>query len=145
LRFHVPARPETAGKGPLSITMKFDKTTLAVRDRVTVTATVVNQSPQPAPMVILDLPIPAGFALDGDDFATAAEAGTIARRQVTARSVIVYLRELAPGKPLVLSYVLRATTPVKVAVPPARAYEYYDPDKHTASGPGQLVVTAGGA
>jgi len=145
LRFHVPERPGVAGKGPLSITMQFDKTTLVVRDRVMATATVVNRAPQPAPMVILDLPIPAGFALDGDDFLPMAQSGVIARYQVTARSVVVYLRELTPGKPLVLTYHLRATTAVKVAVPPARAYEYYDPDKHTASGPGQLVVTAGGA
>ena len=70
-------------------------------------------------------------------------AGTIARYQVTARSVVVYLRELAPGRPLVLSYRLRATTPVKIAVPPARAYQYYNPDNQAASAPAQLVVTAG--
>ena len=27
---------------------------------------------------------------------------------------------------------------VKVSVPPARAYEYYDPDKQGKSGPGKL-------
>jgi uncharacterized protein YfaS (alpha-2-macroglobulin family) len=80
--------------------------------------------------------------VEGDDFARMVEAGTIARYQVTASSAIVYLRELTPAKPLVLRYHLRATMPVRVAVPPARAYEYYNPDNRTASGSSQFIVAA---
>jgi len=36
---------------------------------------------------------------------------------------------------------LRATMPAKVTVPPARAYEYYDPDKQGRSTSAQLTVT----
>jgi uncharacterized protein YfaS (alpha-2-macroglobulin family) len=143
LRFHVPETKPPTDKEPLSIKIEYDKTTLAVRDVVTATTTVANRMAQPAPMVILDLPIPAGFAVEGDDFSKMLEAGTIARYQVTARSVIVYLRELSPGKPLSLSYRLKATMPVQVAVPPARAYEYYNPDNHAISAPSRLVVATG--
>ena len=50
-------------------------------------------------MVILDLPIPAGFAIDADDLAGLVKAGSIAKFQLTARSAIVYLRNLKPGAP----------------------------------------------
>jgi hypothetical protein len=142
LWFHVPERQEAARKEPLAIKMSYDKTALSVQDVVNATATVENHMRETAPMVILDLPIPAGFAVEGDDFARMVEAGTIARYQVTASSAIVYLRELTPAKPLVLRYHLRATMPVRVAVPPARAYEYYNPDNRTASGSSQFIVAA---
>ena len=48
--------------------------------------------------------------------------------------MIVYLRVLAPRTPLVISYRLRATMPVKIHAQPARVYEYYDPDVHAHSG-----------
>lgn len=63
-------------------------------------------------------------------------------RPFTPRSVIVYLRALPPGKPgLALRYQLRATMPVKLTVPPARVYEYYDPDKHGSSPATRITVT----
>ena len=92
-------------------------------------------------MVILDLPIPAGFAVEPDDFSRHLVDGTIAKYQVTPRSVIVYLRQLLPKEPLVLRYRLRATMPVKITAPGARAYEYYDPDKEATSPAVRLTVT----
>ncbi len=81
---------------------------------------------QTASMVMVDLPVPAGFAPVTDDFVTIQEMGTVAKYQLTGRSVLVYLRGLDPRKPLTLTYRLRATMPVDVAVPPARVGEYYD-------------------
>ena len=66
---------------------------------MTAVATVVNNRPESAPMVILDLPIPAGFAIDADDLSAAVKAGTIAKFQLTPRAAIVYLRDLKPGAP----------------------------------------------
>ena len=107
---------------------------------MTAVASVVNNRPEPAPMVILDLPIPAGFAIDADDLAGLVKAGSIAKFQLTARSAIVYLRDLKPGAPLTLRYRLRATMPVKLTVPPARAYEYYDPAREGSSPTVRLTV-----
>jgi len=107
---------------------------------VTATATIANRLPVPSPMVILDLPIPAGFAPEAEDWAGLAKNGTIAKYQQTPRSMIVYLRQLAPGKPLELRYRLRATMPVKVSSGSARVYEYYDPDKQAAAPPVSLTV-----
>ena len=94
-----------------------------------------------APMVILDLPIPGGFAASASDFDAMVRDGHIAKRQITPRSIIVYLRELAPAKPLTLEYGLRATMPVRLTVPPASAYEYYDPDTRASSQPARLIVS----
>jgi len=59
---------------------------------------------------------------------------------MNARTVIVYLRALEPGKPL--EYGLRATLPVKVTVPAARVYEYYDPQKQGRGAEMKMTVKA---
>ena len=65
----------------------------------------------------------------------------IARYQITPRKAIVYLRELRAGDTLKLRYRLKATMPVKVAVPPVQAYHYYDPDQRGMGGQSQLEAT----
>jgi hypothetical protein len=143
-RYHEPETVDHPGASaePLSIRLDYDRTTIALDETVTVVASVANNRPEPAPMVILDLPIPAGFAIDADELAGLVKAGSIAKFQVTARSAIVYLRDLKPGGPLTLRYHLRATMPVKLTVPPARAYEYYDPSRQGASSTVRLLVGA---
>jgi uncharacterized protein YfaS (alpha-2-macroglobulin family) len=96
---------------------------------------------QTSPMVMVELPIPPSFAVDTETFAKLQEAGTIARYQMTGRSVLVYLRGLDAGKSLELQYTLRATLPANVAVPSARAYEYYDPAKQAHSLAARLTVS----
>lgn len=132
-RYHVPGAVEHTPREPLTISIAYDRTKLQVGEQITARARVVNTMPQTAPMVMVDLPIPAGFAPVTDDFVTLQELGTIAKYQMTGRSVLVYLRGLDPKKPLTLTYKLRATMPVDVAVPPARVWEYYDTDKQGQS------------
>ena len=142
LAYHVPGAEHQRGPEPLSIQLVYDKTTLAVDDRVKATATVRNQMTGAAPMVILDLPIPAGFALEVDDLGTLRSSAKIAKYQMTARSAIVYLRAIEPSDRLELAYHLRATMPVKVTAPPARAYEYYNPDCQAMTAPVPILVSA---
>jgi hypothetical protein len=147
-RYHEPEpdRPREDRTEPLSIRLEYDRSALAVDENISATATVVNNRRESAPMVILDLPIPAGFAIDADELAAAVKAGTIAKFQTTARAAIVYLRDLGPGESLTVSYHLRATIPVKLTVPSAKAYEYYDPTRRGSSRPARLEVNekAGG-
>jgi uncharacterized protein YfaS (alpha-2-macroglobulin family) len=109
---------------------------------VIATATVTNRMATTAPMVILDLPIPAGFEITADQLAELVGSKKIEKYQIGARKAVVYLRGLEPNKPLVLRYDLRAKTPVKVSVPAARVYEYYNPDKQAVSATRQMTVTA---
>src|SRR5437899_2090289 len=85
-------------------------------------------------------PGPPGVAVDADDLAGLASKAIIAKYQLNPRSAVVYLRNLEPGEPLILRYHLTATMPVKVTVPGARAYEYYDTDKQGFSKPAKLTV-----
>ena len=145
LAYHVPGAAPPEPDEPLAIRLDFDRTDLSVDDTVAATATIVNRMPKAAPMVIVDLPVPGGFAAEAQDFRSLVDRGVIARYQITPRNVLVYLRELAPNQPLTLPYRLRATLPVQVAVPPARVYEYYDPDRSAASAPFRLTVRPPGA
>jgi uncharacterized protein YfaS (alpha-2-macroglobulin family) len=138
-RYHIPgAKAEKAEA--LTIDLAYDRTELDVGRTVRATATVTNRMTTAAPMVIVDLPIPGGFAIESEDLAALVKAEKIAKYQVTARQAIVYLRGLAPGKPLKLEYRLKATMPVKVTVAPARVYEYYDTDKQGHSAGARLTA-----
>ena len=138
---HVPASAnEAKSQEPLSIVIDYDRASLKVDQSVQATARIVNHLSDTVPMVIVDLPIPGGFAVERSDFERLVRSGTIAKHQLTPRSVIVYLRQLPPGEPLRLSYSLRATMPVKVTAPAGRVYAYYDPGKKGSSLPTLLTV-----
>ena len=145
LRYHVPGQEVApADGGALAIDVAYDRGELASGDLLAATATVSNRTPEPLPMVILDLPIPAGFAIERDDLAALVKEGTIAKFQVQSTSAIVYLRALQVGEPLVIKYRLRATMPVRAAIPAATAYEYYDPAKRAASQSATITVREAG-
>jgi uncharacterized protein YfaS (alpha-2-macroglobulin family) len=140
-RYHAPESEKPVAREPLAIAIDYDRTDLAVGDTVKATATVVNQMDKVAPMVLLDLPIPAGFSLDTEELAKLVTDQKIEKFQVNARSAIVYLRGLEPAKPLKLTYTLRAKMPVQVAVPAARVYEYYDTEKQGRGRPARMSAT----
>jgi anti-sigma factor RsiW len=140
-RYHVPDARQPEKAEPLKMELAYDRTELRVEDTVRATATVTNRMAQASPMVILDLPVPAGFAIDPDDFAALVKEKKIEKYQAGGRAVVVYLRGLDAGQSLTVKYGLRATMPVKVSVPPARAYEYYDADKQGTSAAARLTVT----
>jgi len=123
---------------PLSVDISYDRERLDVDDTVTATATVINNMDEAAPMVILNLPIPGGFVIDPGELDELVGSQKIAKYQITARQAIVYLRRLDPGHSLELRYRLRATMPVKVTVPDAQVYEYYDPGKRGKGGATRL-------
>ena len=125
---------------PLHITMRYDQDAVQVGQILHAGATVINRMSRTAPMVIVDLPIPGGFTADPSDFQKLRDAGRIAKYQLTPRSVIVYLRGLEPGKPLQLNYNLRAESSADVTAPPARVYEYYNPDRNSQSSPKRLTI-----
>ncbi len=140
---HVPEANDVPPEaGPLSIDVTYDRSNLQVNESVTATAKVTNNMDVVAPMVILDLPIPAGFKIDTAELSRLQTAGKIAKFQINARSAVVYLRGLASGATLELQYKLEATMPVKVQAPAATIYEYYNPDRRGQSRTASLQVRA---
>lgn len=141
LRYHVPQFDNQSDSPPLSITIAYDRTQLSVDESVTATATLTNNRSVPAPMVVADLPIPPGFSIDPQDFRKLQRSGKIAKFQQTARSIVVYLRQLPTAVPLRLQYRLKAVFPVKLSVPAGTVYEYYNEDIRADSSPASLTVS----
>ncbi|MGL4552257.1 MAG: MG2 domain-containing protein, partial [Gemmataceae bacterium] len=110
-----------AEKGPLSIDLAYDRTTLSVNETVRATATVTNHQAEAAPMVMVELPVPPGFDAEGFEALVASKA--VARFQVRPRSVLVYLIGLEAGKTLKLKYTLRARLAVRAEAGPGMVYE----------------------
>ena len=126
---------------PLTILIDYDRTELNVDQTVAATVTATNNMEKAAPMVMLDLPIPGGFAAVSEDFDKLVQQGQIAKYEITPRQVLVYLLGLQPSESIDLQYQLKATMPVKVSVPPAAVYEYYNPKTRGQSDLVELVVT----
>ena len=141
-RYNEPDAGPAGRKDALSVDLRYDRTELAVGEWVRATARV-GTAEGTAPMVMVELPVPAGFAASADDFAGLVGPGKrIAKVQIRAGSVLLYLTGLDAGQPLTVAYRLRATMPANVAAAGARAYEYYDPDKRGSSPATRLTVKA---
>jgi uncharacterized protein YfaS (alpha-2-macroglobulin family) len=133
LRYYLPEPPK-AGGGWLGVDLKFGRNELRLNEVVPVKATVRNLKAEPAAMVMLELPLPPGFAaVDlAADLAPLQQQGRIARYQVQSGKVLLYLTELRRDKPLEVNYRLQALMPLRVQAPGARAYEYYAPEREAA-------------
>ncbi len=94
-------------------------------------------------MVMVDLPIPAGFVVQREPLEKLVQNRVIEKYEVTSQQLIVYLRELRPDREVKITYQLQATMPVEVNVSGATVYEYYDPEKRARSNNVQLQVLPG--
>ena len=78
-----------------------------------VTATVKNNRKGTAKMVIVDLGLPPGFTLMADELEKLVKNQTIEKYSTTGRQIIVYLREVKHGEPVVIRYQLLAKYPLR--------------------------------
>jgi alpha-2-macroglobulin-like protein len=129
----------------VSIRVDYDRTQLAVEDILTATATVTSNRPGLAKMIIIDLGLPPGFTLLPDQLNRMVESKDIEKYSTTGRQVIIYLRELAQGKPVTVKYQLMAKYPLKAKTAKAVVYEYYNPDVRAETAPVELVVSKAAA
>ena len=142
-RYYIPhpKMPVLHRAEPMSINVEYDRTQLAAKDIINVTATVTNNRPGRAKMVIVDLGLPPGFALLPDKLNSLVEDKVIEKYSTTGRQIIVYLREVDRGKPVVIRYQLLAKFPLKAKTPKSVVYEYYDPDVRSETVPIELEVS----
>ncbi len=140
-RFFLPRQGVTPEiQEPMSIKLNYDRTELKTSDILNVAATIRNNRPGTAKMVIVDLAIPPGFTLIEDQLRKLVENGTIEKYSTTARQIIVYLREIKHNQPVELSYQLLAKFPLKAQTPASAVYEYYNPKIRAETRPLQLTV-----
>ncbi len=131
---------------PLSITVAYDRTHLAQNDIATATATVQNNLPKSANMVMVDLGIPPEFDLLSEDLQNYIEksagqkSGRLEKFSLTATQAILYFDSIAPGDVVTLQFRLRAKYPIRARTFQSRVYEYYDPEVNSVARPVQLEV-----
>ncbi len=139
-RFYEPHPLEPIPVEPIHIGLKYDRTQLETNDIVTVTATVRNNRPGAARMVVVDLGLPPGFTLKPQKLEKMVENGRIEKFSVTGRQIIVYLRELVDNDPIEIKYQLLAKYPLKAKTPASAVYEYYNPKIRANVKPIELTV-----
>jgi len=131
---------------PLSIDVAYDRTHLAQDDIATATATIKNNLPKAANMVMVDLGIPPGFDLlaedlqDYQDKTAGQKSGRLEKFSLTATQAILYFDAFAPGDTVKLRFRLRAKYPIRAKTFQSRVYEYYDPEVSSVARPVQLEV-----
>ncbi len=132
--------PETEQESPISIETKFDKTKLARNDRMRCDVTLRYTGPG-AFMVIADLGIPPGFAVETEAFDKLVAAKRIDKYAVSGRQVTLYFGAIKKDEEITFSYDLRAKYPVVAKSPRAHAYEYYSPGKYAMAKPQSVEVS----
>ena len=131
---------------PLSISVNYDRTKLAQDDIVTATATMRNNLPKTANMVMVDLGIPPGFDLLSEDLqeyqdkSSSMKSGRLEKFNQTATQAILYFNALAAGEKVQVKFRLQAKYPIRARTFQSRVYEYYDPDVGSVARPVVLEV-----
>ena len=143
--YFVPWEQKPAAE-PLSISVKYDRASLAEDEIATATATVKNNLGKQANMIMVDLGIPPGFDLLGEDLqsyqenSAAKASGKLEKFSLTATQAILYFDSIAAGDTVTLKFRLRAKYPIRARSFASRVYEYYDPDVNAVARPQQLEV-----
>jgi hypothetical protein len=146
-RYFVPWDEKPAHEA-LAIDVAYDRARLAQDDIATATATIRNNLPQAANMVMVDLGIPPGFDLLSEDLQAYQEksaglkSGRLEKFSLTATQAILYFDSFAPHDTVTLRFRLRAKYPIRARTFQSRVYEYYDPDVNAVARPVQLEVRA---
>ena len=65
----------------------------------------------------------------------------IQKYNLTPRQIIIYLDEVSAGKPVELSYSLKAKYPIKAQVRASRVYEYYNTMDEAVEEPFKMEVS----
>jgi len=140
-RHFEPHRREVTKERPvLEVDVAYDRTKLSTADLLRATATMRYNGKTPTYMVIVDLPIPPGFTVDGGEFAELVAVKKVQKFSVTARQVTLYLGDVKAGDEHRFVYSLRPKYPIKAKTPPAVVYEYNTPTNRATTRPVELVV-----
>jgi uncharacterized protein YfaS (alpha-2-macroglobulin family) len=137
---------EKPAEEAMSIDVAYDRTHLAQDDVATATATIRNNLPKTANMVMVDLGIAPGFDLLSEDVQAYVEksrgmkSGRLEKFSMMATQAILYFDSVAAGDTVKLRFRLRAKYPIRARTFESRVYEYYDPQVSAVSRPVQMEV-----
>jgi uncharacterized protein YfaS (alpha-2-macroglobulin family) len=146
-RYFTPWEEKPAAEA-LTIDVAYDRTHLVQNDIATATATIRNNLPKTANMVMVDLGIPPGFELLSEDLQSLEEktagekAGRLEKFSLTATQAILYFNAFSPQQTVTVSFRLRAKYPIHARTFQSRVYEYYDPAVNAVARPVKFEVVA---
>ncbi len=143
-RFYMPwgNQPKIAPPLPaFNVSVSYDRSRL-VKDE-TVKAACVFRNPQDmnAKMVVIDLGIPPGFAVQPADFERLVSEGVVQKFEIAPRQVILYFDEVSARQTVAFEYSLRAKFPLRAQTGASKAYEYYNPKRVAYAAPLEVNVT----
>jgi hypothetical protein len=124
----------------LHLDVAYDRTHLATDDTAACTVHVQNLTKATANQVVVDVGVPPGFDVQGDDLDALVQKQVIAKYSNTGRQLIIYFEKLDPEATATLRYRVKARFPLRAQAPASDAYEYYDPSRHTGTHPVTLEV-----
>jgi uncharacterized protein YfaS (alpha-2-macroglobulin family) len=125
---------------PLSIRVRYDRKRLKVDDTLTANVDVAYHLARTTFMVIVDLGIPPGFNVQGEDLDALVKGRTITRYSTTGRQLTLYMGEMRKDRPVKLRYRLKAKFPIRAKTPRSTVYEYYTPTAKAVQQPELIVV-----
>ncbi len=138
--YHRPWDEAPPPEGPLSITVEYDRTTLAVDDMLTVRVHVENQDIEFADMVMVDLGIPPGFDLVTADLDALVGRQVFSRYERTERQLLLYFTVIRPDAPVDFEYRMVARDPIRAQAPRSRIYSYYNEQVGAETEPVEIEV-----
>ncbi len=126
--------------GALSIDLVYDKTELSTDDTIKVMVTVTNSDKSNTGMVMVDLGLPPGFALDTSGIEAAKAKGLVHKWEKTNTQLLVYVTSVKAETPVVFTYDLIAQYPLNASAPKSQTYFYYNTTEKAEAGPVGLKV-----
>lgn len=135
-----PWTAEQPGQKPLTIDIKYDKTTLATDDTVEARVTITAHDETITGTVLVDLGLPPAFSLHTEDLIVAKEQGLVSEFETTSKQILLYIDNLKVGQPRNIVYHLTALYPVTVEGGASKAYLYYNKDVYDEEPPSEFNV-----
>ncbi|MFZ5478532.1 MAG: alpha-2-macroglobulin family protein [Myxococcota bacterium] len=136
--------PATHPEAPIAVTTKLAKAEVGMGETDRLTATIRNVTDVGQPSTVARIGLPGGLAAQTWQLEDLREAGTIDFYETGEREVVLYLRDMAPGRELTVPLDLVAEVPGRFAAPASSAYLYYGNDRKTwVAGEEVVVVRAG--
>lgn len=127
-------------RGEFEMDVRYDRDRLKVNDLLRCSVQVLYLGTASVNMVVMELGLPPGFAVERAAFDRLVDSGVFARYEMASDRVVLYVRSAAPKRRIRFSYELRALRPLRVQIPPAHVYEYYQPENRAQTGPHEIVV-----
>jgi uncharacterized protein YfaS (alpha-2-macroglobulin family) len=124
----------------LELEVRYERDRLRVGELLGCRVQVLDTGATPSNMIVMELGLPPGFAVDPSTFDRLVGSGALARYEMTSDRVVAYVRSIAPKRRLRFGYELRALRPLRVQAPPSRVYEYYQPENRAETLPREIVV-----